>query len=146
MNNNDSQYKTHKCDSFYSVKVDTPIWCVCISYKCPPLPPSPSPPPPPPDMQAHINSAIGSRSNIMFILGVDHLDQHMSYYHFIQKAIKWWRKVIEVASVNAYIIYTKYSICLPTRGFIEKLSCLSMKNSIRRDPAVQLVRMRQENG
>lgn len=45
----------------------------------------------------------------MFILGVDHLDQHMSYYHFIQKAIKWWRKVIEVASVNAYIIYTKYT-------------------------------------
>ena len=44
-----------------------------------------------------------------FMLGVDKLDQMMSYYSFLHKTIKWWRKVffwiLEVATVNAYIIY-----------------------------------------
>ena len=43
------------------------------------------------------------------MLGVDKLDQMMSYYSFLHKTIKWWRKVffwvLEVATVNAYILY-----------------------------------------
>ena len=42
-----------------------------------------------------------------FMLGVDKLDQMMSYYRFLHKTIKWWRKVfwiLEVATVNACII------------------------------------------
>ena len=44
-----------------------------------------------------------------YMLGVDKLDQMMSYYSFLHKTVKWWRKVffwiLEVATVNAYIIY-----------------------------------------
>ena len=43
------------------------------------------------------------------MLGVDKLDQMMSYYSFLHKTIKWWRKVffwiLEVATVNAYILH-----------------------------------------
>lgn len=43
------------------------------------------------------------------MLGVDKLDQLMSYYSFLHKSVKWWRKVffwlVEVAVVNSYIIY-----------------------------------------
>ena len=44
-----------------------------------------------------------------YMLGVDKLDQLMSYYSFLCKSIKWWRKVFfwitEVVVVNQYIIY-----------------------------------------
>ena len=43
------------------------------------------------------------------MLGVDKLDQMISYYSFLHKTIKWWRKVffwiLEVATMNAYILY-----------------------------------------
>ena len=43
------------------------------------------------------------------MLGVDKLDQLMSYYSFLHKSIKWWRKIffwmLEVVVENAYIIY-----------------------------------------
>ena len=45
------------------------------------------------------------------MLGVDKLDQFASYYSFLHKSVKWWRKVffwmLEVAVINAYIIYKK---------------------------------------
>ena len=48
-----------------------------------------------------------------YMLGVDRLDQRMSYYHFVRKSVKWWRKVffwiLEVAVVNAYILYTQHT-------------------------------------
>ena len=51
-------------------------------------------------------------NNHMF--GVDKLDQMMSYYSFLHKSIKWWRKVffwiLEVATVNAYIIYKELAL------------------------------------
>ena len=44
-----------------------------------------------------------------YMLGVDKLNQMMSYYSFLHKTVKWWRNVffwiLEVATVNAYIIY-----------------------------------------
>ncbi len=44
-----------------------------------------------------------------YILGVDKLDQLASYYSFLHKSVKWWRKVffwcVEVTVVNSYIIY-----------------------------------------
>ena len=47
------------------------------------------------------------------MLGVDRLDQRMSYYHFIRKSVKWWRKVffwiVEVAVVNAYTLYLQHT-------------------------------------
>ena len=43
------------------------------------------------------------------MLGVDKLDQLMSYFSFLHKSVKWWRKVffwmVEVAVVNSYILY-----------------------------------------
>ena len=48
------------------------------------------------------------------MLGVDKLDQLMSYYSFLHKSVKWWRKVffwiLEVAVVNAYIIYKELAL------------------------------------
>lgn len=48
-----------------------------------------------------------------YMLGVDRLDQRMSYYHFERKTVRWWRKVffwiVEVAMVNSYIIYTRHT-------------------------------------
>ena len=46
------------------------------------------------------------------MLGVDKLDQLASYYSFLHKSVKWWRKVffwaMEVAVVNSYIIYKEH--------------------------------------
>ena len=43
------------------------------------------------------------------MLGVDKLDQMGSYYSFLHKSIKWWRKVffwiLEMTVVNSYIIH-----------------------------------------
>ncbi len=48
-----------------------------------------------------------------YMLGVDHLDQSMSYYQFVRKSVRWWRKVffwmVEVVVVNAYIVYTVHT-------------------------------------
>ena len=48
-----------------------------------------------------------------YMLGVDRLDQRMSYYQFTTKSVKWWRKVffwmMEVAVVNAYILYFQHT-------------------------------------
>ena len=45
-----------------------------------------------------------------YMLGVDRLDQRMSYYQFVRKSVRWWRKVffwmVEVVVVNSYIVYT----------------------------------------
>ena len=44
-----------------------------------------------------------------YMLGVDKLDQLMSYYSFLHKSVKWWRKVffwmVEMCVVNSYIIF-----------------------------------------
>ena len=44
-----------------------------------------------------------------FMLGVDKIDQMMSYYSFVRKSIKWWRKVffwlLDLSVVNSFIIY-----------------------------------------
>ena len=46
-----------------------------------------------------------------YMLGVDRLDQRMSYYQFVHKSVRWWRKVffrmLEVVVVNAHILYAK---------------------------------------
>jgi hypothetical protein len=48
-----------------------------------------------------------------YMLGVDRLDQRMSYYQFVRKSVRWWRKVffwmVEVVVVNAYIVYTVHT-------------------------------------
>ena len=44
-----------------------------------------------------------------YMLGVDKLDQLTSYYSFLHRSVKWWRKVffwlLEVSVVNSYVIY-----------------------------------------
>ena len=49
-----------------------------------------------------------------YMLGVDKLDQLTSYYSFLHKTVKWWRKVffwlLEVAVVNSHIIYKENCI------------------------------------
>ena len=40
-----------------------------------------------------------------YMLGVDKLDQLMSYYSFLHKSVKWWRVffwTMKVAVINAY--------------------------------------------
>ena len=43
------------------------------------------------------------------MLGVDKTDQLASYYAFLRKSVKWWRKVffwlLEVSVINSYIVY-----------------------------------------
>ena len=50
----------------------------------------------------------------IYMLGVDKLDQLMSYYSFLHKSIKWWRKIffwiLEVAVINSYIIYKSLAL------------------------------------
>ena len=40
------------------------------------------------------------------MLGVDKLDQFATYYSFLHKSVKWWRKIffwiVEVAVINVY--------------------------------------------
>ena len=47
------------------------------------------------------------------MLGVDRLDQRMSYYQFARKSVRWWRKVffwmVEVVVVNSYITYINHT-------------------------------------
>ena len=48
-----------------------------------------------------------------YMLGVDRLDQRMSYYQFNRKSVRWWRKVffwvLEVMIVNASILYLAHT-------------------------------------
>ena len=50
------------------------------------------------------------------MLGVDKMDQLATYYSFLRKSVKWWRKVmfwlLEVSVVNTYIVYTTRLILL----------------------------------
>ena len=48
-----------------------------------------------------------------YMLGVDRLDQRMSYYQFNRKSVRWWRQVffwvLEVMIVNAFILYLAHT-------------------------------------
>ena len=48
-----------------------------------------------------------------YMLGVDRLDQRVSYYQFNRKSVRWWRKVffwvLEVMIVNASILYLAHT-------------------------------------
>ena len=43
-----------------------------------------------------------------YMLGVDHMEQQLSYYQFTHKSVRWWRKVffwmLDVAVVNSYLL------------------------------------------
>ena len=58
------------------------------------------------------------------MLGVDKLDQFASYYSFLHKSVKWWRKVffwmLEVAVVSSYIIYKKIAMLRGQRPMTHK--------------------------
>ena len=44
------------------------------------------------------------------MLGVDRLDQRMSYYQFVRKSVRWWWKVFFwMVEVVAYIVYTVHT-------------------------------------
>jgi len=49
----------------------------------------------------------------MYMLGVDSLDQRMSYYNFSHKSVKWWRKVffwmVDAVIVNSYVLYCAHT-------------------------------------
>ncbi|KAL8620837.1 hypothetical protein ACOMHN_033234 [Nucella lapillus] len=44
--------------------------------------------------------------------GVDHFDQHLSYYSFNRKTVKWWKwaatHLLHMAKIQAMILYNKY--------------------------------------
>ena len=48
------------------------------------------------------------------MLGVNKLDQLVSYYSYIHKTVKWWHKVLfwllEVLVVNSYVIYKEQCV------------------------------------
>jgi hypothetical protein len=58
------------------------------------------------------------------MLGVDKLDQFASYYSFLHKSVKWWRKIffwmLEVAVINSYIIYKKLATSRGRRPMTHK--------------------------
>ena len=58
------------------------------------------------------------------MLGVDKLDQFASYYSFLHKSVKWWRKIfiwmLEVAVINSYIIYKKLATSRGQRPMTHK--------------------------
>jgi hypothetical protein len=37
----------------------------------------------------------------LFMIGVDKLDQLMSYYSFLHKSVKWWRKVFFLGGASS---------------------------------------------
>ena len=64
------------------------------------------------------------------MLGVDKLDQLVSYYSFLHKSLKWWRKVyfwmLEVVVVNSYIIYKEHI----TQHHLQPLSHLAYRRKL----------------
>ena len=48
-----------------------------------------------------------------YMLGIDRLDQRMSYYQFTRKSVWWWRKVyfwmLDVVVVNSFILYSTHT-------------------------------------
>ena len=64
----------------------------------------------PPKMKPHVVNRYNK-----YMLGVDRLDQRMSYYQFVRKTVRWWRKVffwmVEVVIQNSYmyILYTAHT-------------------------------------
>ena len=69
--------------------------------------------------------------------GVDLAEQYTVYYSFIQKSLKWWRKVcfwlLEVSTVNAYILYKCFNSTLThlqfRRSVIESLAQLHLQGA-----------------
>ena len=69
--------------------------------------------------------------------GVDLADQYTVYYSFVRRSKKWWRKVcfwlLEVATVNAYILYKKsnssHTHLQFRRAVIESLASLHLQEA-----------------
>ncbi len=65
-----------------------------------------------------------------YMLGVDKLDQLVSYYSFLHKSVKWWTKVffwsLEVAVVNSYMIYKE----LASSGGVRPISHLAYRRHL----------------
>ena len=65
-----------------------------------------------------------------YMLGVDKMDQLVTYYSFVHKTVKWWRKVffwmLEVATVNSYILYKEESI----RNGVRPMSHLGFRHHL----------------
>ena len=72
-----------------------------------------------------------------YMLGVVRLDQRMSYYQFVHKSVKWWRKVffwmVEVVVVNLYTSHTDERRKLSHKEFRRELvmSLCEQQRSIR---------------
>ena len=49
-----------------------------------------------------------------FMLGVDCLDQCMSYYQFARKSVRWWRKV-SFCMVDAVVVIGRAGASPPSR-------------------------------
>ena len=64
------------------------------------------------------------------MLGVDKLDQLVSYYSFLHKSVKWWRKVffwlLEVTVVNSYVVHKEHC----TKQKIKPLDHLSYRRNL----------------
>ena len=77
------------------------------------------------------------------MMGVDRMDQMMSYYSFQRKSIKWWRKVffwvMEVMVNNAHVIYkahTTTSRKLTMKEFRRELAVELCRNVVRSETGV----------
>ena len=57
----------------------------------------------------HLDKPIMIRDYTKYMGGVDRADHYCSSYAFIQKSLKWWRKIyffiLEVAIVNSFILF-----------------------------------------
>ena len=65
--------------------------------------------------------------------GVDRNDQHCTYYSFVRKTLKWWRKVffylLECSTVNSYILHQEACRQAGTKPF----TALDFRRSIIED-------------
>ena len=67
--------------------------------------------------------------------GIDLADYYTVYYSFVRRSMKWWRKVcfwlLEVATVNAYILYktsnSSHTHVQFRRSVIESLASLHLQ-------------------
>ena len=81
----------------------------------------------------HVHKPVAVDTYNQSMNGVDRNDQHCTYYLFLWKTLKWWRKLffylLECATVNSYILYKEVCLQVGTRP----LTALEFRRSVIED-------------
>ena len=87
------------------------------------------------------------------MIGVDLADQYTTYYSFVRKSKKWWKKVcfwlLEVATVNSYILYkssdSAYTHVQFRRAVIESMAQIFLQDFPERMRGRPFIRHQTDN-